>query len=113
MSDLFASPEQVFANLRRVELSRDGRAGRANPFRGPSRWNVDLSLGKTTKIKESFKVTILADFFNAFNNVIFANPTLDLNNSRAFGVLTTQFIPPERNNTAASRWIQLGLRIEF
>jgi hypothetical protein len=111
--NLFANPEQVFNSFRRVEISRDGRAGRANPLRGPSRWNVDLSLGKQTAIKESVKVTFLADFFNAFNNVIFANPTLDLNNSRAFGVLTTQFIAPERGGTAGSRWIQLGLRIEF
>lgn len=111
--NLFANPETVFNSFRRVELSRDGRAGRANPLRGPSRWNVDLSLGKQTTIKESIKVTFLADFFNAFNNVIFANPTLDLNNSRAFGVLTTQFIAPERGGTAGSRWIQLGLRIEF
>ena len=73
--NLFAKPEEVFSQFRRVELSQDGRAGRANPLRGPSRWNVDLSLGKTTTIKEDFKVTFLADFFNAFNNVIFANPT--------------------------------------
>lgn len=111
--NLFSNPESVFNSFRRVELSRDGRAGRANPLRGPSRWNVDLSLGKQTTIKESLKVTFLADFFNAFNNVIFANPSLDLNNSRAFGVLTTQFIAPERAGTAGSRWIQLGLRIEF
>jgi len=111
--NLFASPEKVVSSLRRVEISRDGRAGRANPFRGPSRWNLDLSLGKQTTIKEGLKVTFLADFFNAFNNVLFANPTLDLNTSNTFGVLTTQFIAPERNNTAGSRWIQLGLRIEF
>lgn len=111
--NLFANPEQVFNSFRRVEISRDGRAGRANPLRGPSRWNVDLSLGKQTTIKESLKVTFLADFFNAFNNVIFANPSLDLNNSRAFGVLTTQLIAPERAGTAGSRWIQFGLRIEF
>lgn len=111
--NLFGNPEQVFNSFRRVEISRDGRAGRANPLRGPSRWNVDMSLGKQTTIREDFKVTFLADFFNAFNNVIFANPTLDLNNSRAFGVLTTQFIAPERAGTAGSRWIQLGLRIEF
>lgn len=111
--NLFGNPEQVFNSFRRVEISRDGRAGRANPLRGPSRWNVDMSLGKQTTIREDFKVTFLADFFNAFNNVIFANPTLDLNNSRAFGVLTTQFIAPERVGTAGSRWIQLGLRIEF
>lgn len=111
--NLFGNPEQVFNSFRRVEISRDGRAGRANPLRGPSRWNLDMSLGKQTTIKEGLKVTFLADFFNIFNNVMFANPTLDLNNARAFGVLTTQFIAPERNNTAGSRWIQLGLRIEF
>ncbi|MGH9840881.1 MAG: carboxypeptidase regulatory-like domain-containing protein [Blastocatellia bacterium] len=111
--NLFANPEQVFNSFRRVEISRDGRAGRANPLRGPSRWNVDLSLGKQTAITEGLKVTFLADFFNAFNNVIFANPSLDLNSSRAFGVLTTQFIAPERGGTAGSRWIQFGLRIEF
>jgi Carboxypeptidase regulatory-like domain len=111
--NLFSNPEQVFNSFRRVEISRDGRAGRANPLRGPSRWNTDLSLGKTTTIKESFKATFLFDFFNAFNNVMFVNPTLDLNNSRAFGVLTTQFIAPERAGTAGSRWIQFGLRLEF
>ncbi len=91
--NLFGNPEQVFNDFRRVEISRDGRAGRANPLRGPSRWNVDLSLGKTTTIKENLKVTFLADFFNAFNNVVFANPTLDLNQSAAFGVLTGQLCP--------------------
>jgi Carboxypeptidase regulatory-like domain len=111
--NLFGNPEQVFNSFRRVEISRDGRAGRANPLRGPSRWNLDMSLGKQTTITEKLKVTFLADFFNVFNNVMFGNPTLDLNNSGAFGVLTTQFIAPERNNTAGSRWIQLGLRIEF
>jgi hypothetical protein len=111
--NLFGNPEQVFNSFRRVELSRDGRAGRANPLRGPTRWNVDLSLGKTTTVTESFKVTFLFDMFNAFNNVLFNNPTLDLNNSRAFGVLTTQFIAPERGGTAGSRWIQFGLRLEF
>src|SRR5262245_32227528 len=109
--NMFSNPEQVFNSFRRIELSRDGRAGRANPLRGPSRWNVDLSLGKTTTIKERYKFTFLADFFNAFNNVIFANPTLDLNQAAAFGVLTTQFVPADR--TTGSRWIQLGLRIEF
>jgi hypothetical protein len=34
---LFSNPEQVFNSFRRIELSRDGRAGRANPLRGPSR----------------------------------------------------------------------------
>ncbi len=111
--NLFSNPQQVFNSFRRVEISSDGRAGRSNPLRGPSRWNVDLSLGKTTTVTESFKVTFLFDMFNAFNNVMFVNPSLDLNNSRAFGVLTTQFIAPERGGTAGSRWIQFGMRIEY
>ncbi len=109
--NLFGNPEEVFNNFRRVEVSRDGRAGRANPLRGVPRWNVDLSMGKRTSITEQVNVTFVLDFFNAFNNVIFANPGLDLTNPRAFGVITTQFVPPDR--VAGSRWIQFGLRFEF
>jgi hypothetical protein len=109
--NLFANPEQVFNSARRVEISRDGRAGRANPFRGLPRWNLDLSLGKKTTIKERASITFAFDFFNVFNHVDFVNPSLDLNNPRGFGVITTQFTPPSR--FAGSRWIQFGMRVEF
>jgi hypothetical protein len=112
--NMFANPEQVFNSLRRVEVSRDGRAGRANPFRGPARYNWDMSLGKRTSIGEKVNVTFSLDFFNVLNRVEFAVNTaglLDLNNPRAFGVLTTQFVPPDR--ISGSRWIQFGLRFEF
>jgi putative hemolysin len=109
--NLYSNPEQVFNSFRRVELSRDGRAGRANPLRGMPRWNLDISLGKRTQVTEKLGVTFLADFFNIFNKVDFANPNLDLNDRGSFGVITAQFVPPSR--TAGSRWIQLGLRIDF
>jgi hypothetical protein len=112
--NLFANPEQVFNSLRRVEVSRDGRAGRANPFRGPARYNWDMTLGKRTSITEKLNVTFSLDFFNILNRVEFATNTagfLDLNNPRAFGVFTTQFVPPDR--VSGSRWIQFGLRFEF
>ncbi|MCI0388593.1 MAG: carboxypeptidase-like regulatory domain-containing protein [Acidobacteria bacterium] len=109
--NLFSDPDKIFNSVRRVELSRDGRAGRANPFRGLPRWNLDMSFGKKTTIKEKTSITFAFDFFNIFNNVDFANPSLDLNNQRGFGVITTQFIPPSRS--AGSRWIQFGMRIEF
>ncbi|MFN0085624.1 MAG: carboxypeptidase regulatory-like domain-containing protein [Blastocatellia bacterium] len=109
--NLFGNPEQVFKSFRRVELSRDGRAGRANPLRGLTRWNLDMALGKRTTIAEKINVTFAADFINVFNKVDFANPSLDLNDQRSFGVITTQFIPVGR--VAGSRWIQLGMRIEF
>ena len=109
--NLFANSESVFNSFRRVEVSRDGRAGRANPLRGLPRWNLDVSFGKKTAVTEGVNVLFAFDFFNVFNHVDFANPTLDLNSSRAFGVITSQFIPP--NRAAGSRWIQFGMRVEF
>ncbi len=109
--NLYSNPEQVLNSFRRVNVGTDGRAGRANPLRGPSRWNLDLSLGKKIAVRERFSVSVSADFFNIFNKVDYNNPTLDLTNPRAFGVLTSQFIPQDR--TTGSRWIQMGLRIQF
>lgn len=109
--NLFSNPEQVFKSFRRVEISRDGRAGRANPLRGLTRWNLDMAVGKRTSIGEKLNVTFAADFINVFNKVDFANPSLDLNDQRNFGVITAQFIPIGR--VAGSRWIQLGMRFEF
>jgi len=108
---LFGNPEQVYKSFRRVNVSTDGRAGRANPLRGLPRWNMDMSLGKKTTIKERLNVTFALDFFNLTNHVDFANPGLSLTDPRAFGVITSQFVPPDR--VSGSRWIQFGMRIEF
>ena len=73
-----------------------------------------MSIGKRTAITESVNLTFAFDFFNVFNKVDYAVNAatfLDLNTPRAFGVLTQQFVPPDR--TAGSRWIQFGLRVEF
>jgi hypothetical protein len=110
-TNLFEDPQAVFNSFRRVELSRDGRSGRANPLRGMPRWNLDMSLGKRTTITERVGLVFAADFFNVTNSVVFANPGLSLTSQAAFGVITTQFIPA--NRTVGSRWIQLGLRVEF
>ncbi len=111
--NMFSNPEQVFNSFRRVNVSTDGRAGRANPLRGMPRWNLDSSFGKKTNIggDNGVNITFAFDFFNLFNKVDFDNPSLDLTNQRAFGVITGQFVPPSR--IAGSRWIQFGMRVEF
>ncbi|MCS7316155.1 MAG: hypothetical protein NZ554_11810, partial [Bryobacteraceae bacterium] len=111
--NLFADPEGVFKSFRRVLVSQDRRSSRANPLRGLPRWNPDDSLGKRIRLVECAEARISFDFFNVFNKVDFVNPTLDLNNPRAFGfgVLSTQFTPP--NRSAGSRSIQAGFRVEF
>jgi len=109
--NLFDNPEAAFGSFRRILLSRDGRSGRANPLRGFPMWNLDLSLGKTTRVTESVEVRFSLDFFNIFNHPIFSNPTLDLTNPRGFGVVTQHNAPTRRESS--SRWIQIGLRLEF
>ncbi|HKC65948.1 MAG TPA: hypothetical protein VKB86_20050, partial [Pyrinomonadaceae bacterium] len=109
--NLFSDPEAALNNFRRILLSQDGRSGRANPLRGFPFWNLDLSLGKTTHVSERIRARLSLDLFNVFNHVIFSNPTLDLTNPRSFGVVTQQTVPTRRESS--SRWIQLGLRLEF
>jgi hypothetical protein len=109
--NLFANPEAVYNQFRRVNISTDGRAGRANPLRGLPRWNLDASLGKKTNITEKVNVVFAADFFNILNKVDFANPGLSLTAPTSFGVITSQFVPA--NRTSGSRWIQLSFRVEF
>ncbi|MEK6407572.1 MAG: carboxypeptidase-like regulatory domain-containing protein [Acidobacteriota bacterium] len=109
--NLFGNPEEVYNQFRRVNISTDGRAGRANPLRGMGRWNLDTSIGKKTNITEKVNVVFSADFFNILNKVDFTNPGLSLTAPTSFGVITSQFVPA--NRTSGSRWIQLSFRVEF
>ena len=109
--NLFSDPDAVFNDFRRVNVGSDGRSGRANPLYGMPRWNLDSSVGKTIAIMEKVKFRIGFDFFNILNKVDFNNPSLDLTNPRAFGVITTQLTPT--NRSSGSRWIQASVRIDF
>lgn len=107
--NLFSNPEQVLNNFRRINIATDGRQGRG-VLRGLSRWQLDMSLGKTTSIGERVKFRVTADFFNIFNRVNFVDPTLSLNSPTSFGVVNSQLI-----NAAGyrPRAIQLGGRVVF
>jgi hypothetical protein len=106
--NLFGDPESVFNSFRPINLASDGRQGRG-VLRGLPSWQLDLSLGKQTKITENVQFTFTADFFNIFNHVNFADPTLDLNQRTSFGVITNQLI----NAFLRPRTIQLGARVQF
>jgi hypothetical protein len=109
--NLFADPAAVIGDFRYVQISQDGRDGRANPLRGLGSWNLDVTLGKTTTIHENVKFDFSAQFLNIFNHVNFADPTLSLQNTSNFGVLSSEATPANRSTGA--RWIELGMRIEF
>ena len=103
--NLFADPQAAYNFFRRIELSRDGRQGRSNAFRGPGFWNLDLRVAKNTRIARNVDWEFSVDFFNVFNHVNFSNPSLTLNTPASFGVIN--------GTSGGARAIQLGSRFSF
>ncbi len=79
-----------------------GNSGR-NILRGPSFFNADVGLIKTTNIMERAKVQFRSEFFNVFNNVNFNNPGATVG-TPAFGRITSARDP---------RILQLTLKLMF
>ncbi|HEX3878169.1 MAG TPA: hypothetical protein VHW24_14360, partial [Bryobacteraceae bacterium] len=73
--------------------------------RGLSRWNIDVALSRKFRFGERWSTTFSAQFFNVFNTVQFADPSVNLQSPQAFGVLSSQLNVP--------RIIQLGLHLDF
>ncbi|HEV2387533.1 MAG TPA: carboxypeptidase-like regulatory domain-containing protein [Candidatus Acidoferrales bacterium] len=109
--NLFADPKAAIKDFRPVQLSADGLTGFANPITGLPLVNLDLSLGKKINLKENAALSVSAEFFNFFNNVNFVTPSLSLTSPGNFGAITQQLVPTDR--IAGSRWIELGLRLDF
>jgi hypothetical protein len=61
--------------------------------------------GRISKFHDGEAVLFSADFLNAFNHVVFNDPTLSMQDPASFGVISSQ-----ANNPRA---LQFGLRLEF
>ena len=115
--NLFSDPEQALKSFRPVLLSQDGRAGRG-VLRGLSHWQLDMSFGKETKIRENVKFVVAVDFFNMFNHPNFFDPAPNLEDPANFGVITTQLFNnpngfPLAQTFYRPRAIQVSGRIQF
>jgi hypothetical protein len=66
--------------------------------------NYDLSLSKSTRLTERFRLQLRGEAFNAFNRIQLGAPNLTPS-SGAYGRIT--------NQANASRTMQLGARLEF
>ena len=71
---------------------------------GPGQNNWDMSISKTTRIRENQSVQFRAEFFNAFNHPQFALPNQSLNGGSP-GQITATSVSP--------RIIQLALKYAF
>ncbi len=107
----FTDPSAASKQFRPILLATDTSTGRARPLRSFWFKNLDLRLGKVTKIRENLGIEYSFDFFNVCNQPTFLDPVLDTTNLANFGVVNTQLIPANRNT--GSRWIQFGLRVNF
>jgi hypothetical protein len=79
-----------------------GTSGR-NEYRGPDLVNVNLSLAKTTVLREKARFEIRADFFNALNHTEFSLPNTNIGSGQ-FGQISS---------TGSPRVIQLAARFMF
>ncbi|MCI0660284.1 MAG: carboxypeptidase-like regulatory domain-containing protein [Acidobacteria bacterium] len=109
--NIFANPEALFRNVRRVQLSDDTRSGRG-ALSGFGFWQADMTAGKRIAITERVNFKFSVDFINVFNHVNFADPSTSLQNPAVFGVVTTQRFS-ENVQGLVPRRIQFGGRIEF
>lgn len=67
--------------------------GRRNQYRGPSYFNMDMSLFKNFKLTERLTFSLGATAFNVFNHPNFFNPDSALGSS-SFGQITTMAATP-------------------
>jgi hypothetical protein len=103
--NLFADPSAVYSSFRRWIFGVDGQSGGAGPIRGFPTWNLDLSVTKDFKVRETIGATLSFQFVNVLNHFQPANPTLNWDSPSNFGVVTGQSNVP--------RQMEFGLRIFF
>lgn len=120
------APCQFYINPAAFKLPPPGQFGNApnlfSSLRMPAFINEDLSISKQVQLYENLNLQIQANFFNAFNRVIFsaggnaqafiinaAPPDLSTssltNSQTVFGIMTTQQNSP--------RIIQFGMKLQF
>ena len=108
--NLFADPLAVYNEFRRPVLGQDFNSGGNGPIRGFPFWNLDATISKDFKIRESIGATLNFQFVNVLNHFTPADPTTNIDTPSTWGVVTNAFTTP---NGANSRSMEFGLRIRF
>ena len=81
-----------------------------NTLVGPRYFDTDFGFGKSFKITDTSKLTLLGNFFNIFNHPNFLLPDSNLNDAATtFGQSTGTFAP----GPGGARVTQLALRFDF
>jgi hypothetical protein len=103
--NMFADPNAVFANFRRLILGIDHGGSGTGVLRGFPTWNLDMTVAKEFRATERVGATLIFQFTNILNHFQPSTPTVNIDSPGSFGVVTGAA------NTA--RRMQFGLRIRF
>ncbi len=100
----FADPDAALNGFR---FPLPGEVGSRNAIRGPRFFNLDLGILKSFRMPyaEGHRLQFRWEMFNAFNNVNFADPALDISDVDTFGRIT--------ETAGSARVMQFALRYEF
>jgi hypothetical protein len=103
--NIFTNPVSVFDNVRPLILGLDSHSGGAGVISGLPYLNLDLSIRKKLVVHDKYSVELSGTSLNVLNHLDFANPSLSLQSTSAWGVTKTQGNTP--------RQIEGGLRASF
>ena len=106
---MFANPCTVYNEFRRPVLGLEFRSGGFG-IRGFGFWNLDATISKDFKARESIGATLTFQFVNILNDFVPADPTTNIDTASTFGVVNNQYTTP---NGAQSRSVEFGLRLRF
>jgi len=102
--NMFKDPVAAFNAFREPILGLDTNPG-SLALRGMPTWNLDMTVAKQININERFNMQFTWQVSNLLNHVQLNDPSLDINNPAAWGVISGQFNAP--------RAMEFGLRFHF
>jgi len=112
--NFFGDPAAAAAALGAFRNVHNGETGSRNVLRGPSFWNVDLSLAKNFKLPwEGHRIQLRMDAFNAFNHNVFANPGVTLFGTACTSSSTSCSFGSITSTASAPREVQFAIRWDF
>ncbi len=103
--NMFADPNAIYGEFRRLILGYDTNGGGNGNLRGFPTFNLDAQITKDFSFKERYGATFSIQITNVLNHFQPSDPTLSLDSPATFGVITGQA------NTA--RQMEFGLRLHF
>ena len=110
---MFSNPAAAYNSFRNCVLGFDTNCGSNGNIRGLPYWDMDAMVSKDIGFWKEGRAgaTLIFQFTNVFNHVIFNNPYLSVGDPADFGVLGTS--NPNGGQSNTPRNMEFGIRVHF